>query len=318
LALELLIANLFHAAVALVWLMGLRRIVRPMPPELWASLLSVAVALPALVAAARMAGLPEAPPSWTLLRASLWAELLRASSWPWKLSVTMLLAGTSAIFLIQEVLGPWRRPREDRKPPGARLAKAFERTSDAFAQRLRGYRGRRPEVYAVDGPNRGARLEGLIVPSVVVSDDLLAQLDEAELDGVLAHELAHVYRGGNLPRLGVWTLRVLQAPNPAVLVLFRHLIEAHEAACDSLAARITGRPAALASALLKVRRHDGRPRAGDGRLTRARSEIVHRSDTEATRQRVRALLDSDHLGSSSLHLLLPATIVLACLLWTIG
>lgn len=87
---------------------------------------------------------------------------------------------------------------------------------------------------------------------LLVSQGLVELLDGDELRGALAHELAHVRHRDVL--LG-WVLlagRVVQAFNPVAQVVGRLVALETELRADADAARWTGRPAALASALLKV------------------------------------------------------------------
>ena len=113
-------------------------------------------------------------------------------------------------------------------------------------------------------------------PTVVVERRLLTDLEPAELEGVVAHELAHVahrdvavmtaaaffslvaalltklaIHGGHAFIRGA---ALVAAPVAWALstVLLRGLSRARELAADHTAAQLTGRPSALASALLKV------------------------------------------------------------------
>lgn len=96
-----------------------------------------------------------------------------------------------------------------------------------------------------------AFVHGWRSPSIVVSSWLLDHLDDAELEAVLAHEVAHVIRG-DAPIVWwaalfshCWPLR----PQRAV---WEQLLSEGELATDRMAVRRTGRPLALASALQKI------------------------------------------------------------------
>ena len=86
---------------------------------------------------------------------------------------------------------------------------------------------------------------------VVLSAWMVDHLDEEELEGVIAHELAHLRRHDQATSTVVATLKdawsVLRSRRGS-----RLLDPDRELACDELAARVTGRPGALASALYKV------------------------------------------------------------------
>ena len=91
-------------------------------------------------------------------------------------------------------------------------------------------------------------------PTLVVPERLVGELDNDELDGVLAHELAHVA----IERPQLWcdaTLRrIVALTSPTGYVVNRVLVRQEELACDEIAAQVTGRPAALAGALVKTHR----------------------------------------------------------------
>ena len=118
----------------------------------------------------------------------------------------------------------------------------------------------------------------------------------------------------------VWLMRALQALSPGALVIFRNLTEAQEAACDDLAARATGKPAALASALLKAYSTQARrsPTGRESGLERARLEVARHAERYSLEQRVRGLLDAEPSGMPSRVVLLLTVLALGAMLWTIG
>lgn len=105
--------------------------------------------------------------------------------------------------------------------------------------------------------------------SVAVSTGLLAALPPAELEGVLAHELAHVRNRDvlvqsiavmlaltlvELSRIGGWLERVLLFVLGPIAAAFVHLLLSpkREFAADAFAARICESPHGLADALLRL------------------------------------------------------------------
>ena len=95
-------------------------------------------------------------------------------------------------------------------------------------------------------------------PSLLLPARLVEELDDEELEGVLAHEVAHLAL--NRPSGccdPVW-LRPLNWLNPTSFAVGRLLASQEELACDELAARVTEKPEALASALLKAYRFEKR------------------------------------------------------------
>jgi Zn-dependent protease with chaperone function len=98
----------------------------------------------------------------------------------------------------------------------------------------------------------GAFVVGSRRPVIVMGADLLASLDAEELEGVLAHELAHVRRRDTLVATALGALRDLTFFVPGGGWAVRQLHRERELAADQVAVRVTGRPGALASGLLKV------------------------------------------------------------------
>lgn len=98
----------------------------------------------------------------------------------------------------------------------------------------------------------GALLLGVRRPVVVLDARLVDDLDDDELEGVLAHELAHVVRRDNLLAWTVSGLRDLVFVLPGAAWAMRSLHRERELAADQVAVETTGRPGALASGLLKV------------------------------------------------------------------
>lgn len=317
----LLVTNLLHGAVALGWAVGVRRLAGPLSPTLWADLLRFCLGLPPMIALLRLLGLP-APPEWLhTLRVNHWADALQGAGVIWLILLGTLLAGTAALFVVQEAGPAWRLRRGRLHHPPEQDPELTAQT-EGLLQRLRDaglapYRGRAPQARRLATEAWTAGLVGIIEPTVVASRGLLAVLDHAEREATIAHELAHWVRGGNLRLLGVWVLRALQAPSPGALVLFRALVEAEEAACDEVATRVTGRPAALASALLKAHAHPERA-DGAGLLVRAQTEVLRRAELASTRARVRRLLDEPPQTHPSRSVLAAAVSALAVLLWSIA
>jgi Zn-dependent protease with chaperone function len=98
----------------------------------------------------------------------------------------------------------------------------------------------------------GAFVVGSRRPVIVIGADLLASLDAEELEGVLAHELAHVRRRDTLVATALGGLRDLTFFIPGGGWAVQQLHRERELAADQVAVRATERPGALASGLLKV------------------------------------------------------------------
>jgi hypothetical protein len=86
----------------------------------------------------------------------------------------------------------------------------------------------------------------------VLSRDLLECLDHAELEAIVAHEMAHINSHDVHLLVGAGLLRDVVAWNPFAHLALRHLSADRELEADRQAAAITRNPLAVASGLLKM------------------------------------------------------------------
>lgn len=87
---------------------------------------------------------------------------------------------------------------------------------------------------------------------IMLSSDLVASLDDRELEAIVAHEIAHLEaRDGRLVAIAGF-LRDMAVWNPIAHVALRRLETDREFEADRRAADMTGRPLAVASSLLKM------------------------------------------------------------------
>jgi Zn-dependent protease with chaperone function len=98
----------------------------------------------------------------------------------------------------------------------------------------------------------GAFTCGTRRPVIAVDPLLLDQLDDQELEGLLAHELAHVARRDTLLGTVVGVFRDLAFFLPPLHLAAKWLHREQEESADELASTYTNRPVALASSILKV------------------------------------------------------------------
>lgn len=126
------------------------------------------------------------------------------------------------------------------------------RTAAVVARLARALEVPAPRTVVAPTVPGGAALLGVRDPLLVLDARLLAALDDGELEGVLAHELAHLGRRDNLVAWAaaavgdaVWFL-------PGAAGAMRRLRREREAAADQAAVEVTARPAALASGLLRA------------------------------------------------------------------
>lgn len=109
-----------------------------------------------------------------------------------------------------------------------------------------------PRVVLLDDCPGGAFTVGIRRRVVAVDPRLLDTLDDAEIEGLVAHEVAHISRRDPLVGLLVGTFRDLAFFLPPLYLAVRWLRREQEESADELASAHTGRPAALASGILKV------------------------------------------------------------------
>jgi Zn-dependent protease with chaperone function len=150
-----------------------------------------------------------------------------------------LLAGVARIALLQRTL----RRRLYPAPPELQ-----ERADDLAA--LAG--DRRVPVLLLDSRMPIAFASGLLRPRVVLSTWMLEHLDPEEVEAALAHELAHVL--GQDCRT-IWLATVLRDATcflPWAWRARRTVVASKELLADDLTVGLTGRPLALASAIVKV------------------------------------------------------------------
>ncbi|MBW3618876.1 MAG: M56 family metallopeptidase [Actinobacteria bacterium] len=161
-------------------------------------------------------------------------------------SAWTLIAGVRIVLRI----GRGRRTRRSLVGPGrGRPTVRVQRIADQVARRMR---VPTPPVALVVGCPGGASAVGIRRPVIVLDRSLAARMDDEELEGVLAHELAHLRRRDNLVALLLGIVRDVFFFVPGGRWALRQLHTERELAADQCAVRITHRPGALASGLLKV------------------------------------------------------------------
>ncbi len=110
---------------------------------------------------------------------------------------------------------------------------------------------RTPDAALVTCPG-GAMAVGIRRPVLLLDEGFVATLDDAEVEGVIAHELAHMSRRDNLIALLFGLARDLTFFIPGGTWAVRRLLVERELAADQAAIARTNRPGALAAGLVKV------------------------------------------------------------------
>lgn len=109
-----------------------------------------------------------------------------------------------------------------------------------------------PEVRLRAACPGGAFTTGVRRPWIALDPGLAAELDAAELDALLAHEMAHIRRRDPLLTMVTGVCRDLTFFLPGIHLATFWLRREQEESADDLAAHCTRRPGALASTILKV------------------------------------------------------------------
>ncbi len=306
---SLMFHNLIQSTVAGIWLLGLQRFSGPLSPIFLSQLLGLSLVLPVIIPLIQLSRqITETP---VLFRIDLWSDSVVNSGKVGLGLFAILVLGTGAIFLFQELLPVWKARH------GRMLAKRiFDERLQKSLQRVRGkyvtsrkstWRINSCRVFRVDVDTHFAAVSGFFIPELLISQKFLSELSDDELDAVLTHELAHLYFGDNGVLFFLWCFRGLQCLSPAALVLFRNLIETREQACDALATWILGDSQALITALVKINSEAGPPLS---------HEITHHAEQISTAKRISALQFSPSPPISRIPGLL-ATLILGGILWAI-
>jgi Zn-dependent protease with chaperone function len=160
--------------------------------------------------------------------------------------------GISSFMLLRRVLGCLlvRRMVARCLTPPDEVRARLEETTTAIARRAD--LDRVPQILLLPPGIEGAFAVGAFRPKILVSHDLLARLDDREVEAVIAHEIAHL-RARDIQVVSLsGMLRDLVAWNPIAQFAYRRLVDDREREADRRAAEITGRPLAVASGLVKM------------------------------------------------------------------
>ncbi len=163
-----------------------------------------------------------------------------------------VLAVALAVGLLKAVASLWLAGRL--VAAGAAAEAADARVCRAVKALTAGGPGPSATVVTVRRRLGQAFTVGLWRPVIVLSQPLVDGLDDEELEAVLAHELTHVSRGDHYKKwLGVLLRDVLFFTGLSG-VAFGRLQAQVECGADAEAAAATGRPLALANAIIKSRK----------------------------------------------------------------
>ena len=153
-------------------------------------------------------------------------------------------------------------------------------------------------------------LYGVRRPVILVPDGWLGSLGEAELTGVLAHEMAHVKRNDVLASLVQRAAEALLFFHPAVWMASRRITLAREELCDAHALRGSRDRAGYARSLLSA--------AELQKVNLAAASVSVAEGGSTLRKRVEAIMDSSNAGRTNRSLLLACAVLLVLAAGALG
>jgi len=204
----------------------------------------------------------------------------------WNEGLTVLVPWISALWFFGVLLltirhcGGWWRLRQWRlsgTPVDAKVARCFANLLDRF--------GLRPTARVLVSTDAFTpMLTGLVKPVVLLPARVLTGLGPAELEAILAHELAHLARRDSWANLAQVVVETVLFYHPVVWWLGRRAREEREHAADDLALRVCTDRRCYAGALARLAEIETEPvfalaATGGSLLTRIR-RIVARPQPE--------------------------------------
>jgi uncharacterized protein (TIGR03435 family) len=164
----------------------------------------------------------------------------------WMFGVTLLLARTCA---------RWWRVRCLHRVALSSMPSTWQAAVNRIASRL----GLRRVIRVVELPHIDVPLVvGCLRPIVVLPIAAISQLHVAQVEAILAHELAHVRRHDYLVNLMQTLAETLLFYHPAVWWVSARIRDEREHCCDDVAVAVCGDPVAYAAALAELEAGRGR------------------------------------------------------------
>jgi len=159
----------------------------------------------------------------------------------------MLLLLTGLIFVFQEI---FPIVREKLPKPDYQSYQIPNRDINSIIYKIcKQLNTASPSVQVVDEPYPMLFTTGIKRYTIIISNTLLNNLDDDQLESALAHEIVHIIRGSSIKTQIIYLLRMLMFYNPVSLIEFRRLVQDDEFICDERTVSLTRKPDALISAI---------------------------------------------------------------------
>ena len=173
---------------------------------------------------------------------------------PWEpsahlLSIVAAIWAAGSLILLCCWIIHWRRMAVDRR--NARPAtKGLEFSVLQRVQALQNMR--RPIAIAISDTSPEPGIFGIWRPTLVWPRGISERLNEAQIEGIIAHEVAHVQRRDNLTAALHMLVQAIFWFHPIAWWLQRRLLEERERACDEAVMRLGGVPEVYAESVLRA------------------------------------------------------------------
>jgi beta-lactamase regulating signal transducer with metallopeptidase domain len=175
-----------------------------------------------------------------------WMVLLASSARQWTLPLWIV----GVVILAIRLLLAWRHVTRLRRS-AEDAAEALAKTAAQLAERMKITRPVRVLMTALaESPS----VVGWLRPVILIPTAALAGLDAAQLEAILAHELAHIRRHDYLVNILQTVVETLLFYHPAVWWVSSRMRHERELCCDDLAVRYSGDALAYARALTRLER----------------------------------------------------------------
>jgi len=179
-----------------------------------------------------------------------WLDIKVIGIYPFGILLIIVLAGFSALFVVQEILPIFRKRGVSKKYDDYPVTGSHDVRMETLLAKICQPLGLEiPAFIVIDEAFPILFTQGFKRHTVIISGHLLETLDDRQLEGALTHEVIHMIRRSSLKTPFIYLLRMLMFYNPVSLVEFRRIVHDDEFICDAITISITKDPEGLIGAL---------------------------------------------------------------------